>query len=68
MSEPSKIPESVRLAAEQQGLGRALKRFPDIVTAAAERGLKPLGEPPAGLSPLASPAPIFDPTRFESHK
>ena len=47
-------------------------RTPDRLVAyaksAAERGLKPLGEPPAGLSPLASPAPIFDPTRFESHK
>ena len=39
--------------------------FPDAVTAAAERGLRPLGKPPAGIPPTAHPAPVFDPTRFE---
>jgi hypothetical protein len=65
MSEASKVPESVRLMAEQHGLGKALKLFPDGVKAAAERGLKPLGAPPKGNSPIASPAPIFDPARFD---
>jgi hypothetical protein len=65
MNESPKIPESVRLMAEQHGLGKALKLFPDGVKAAAERGLKPLGAPPKGNSPIASPAPIFNPMRFE---
>lgn len=64
MSEASKVPESVRLTAEQQGLGKALRLFPDGVKAAAERGLKPLSDPPKGNSPTASPAPTFDPARF----
>ena len=51
--------------AEQHGLGKALKLFPDGVKAAAERGQKPLGAPPKGNSPIASPAPIFNPARFE---
>jgi hypothetical protein len=65
MSDACKVPESIRLAAEQQGLGKALKLFPDGIKAAAERGLKPLGEPPKGTSPIVSPAPVFDPARFE---
>jgi hypothetical protein len=65
MSEASKIPESVRLMAEQHGLGKALRLFPDGVKAAAERGQKPLGAPPKGNSPIASPASIFNPARFE---
>jgi hypothetical protein len=65
MSEASKVPESVRLMAGQNGLGKALKLFPDGVKAAAERGQKPLGAPPTGTSPIASPAPIFNPARFE---
>ena len=43
MSDASKIPEAVRLLAEQHGLAKALKLYPDGVKAAAERGLKPLG-------------------------
>ncbi len=62
------VPESVRLAAEQHGLGKALKLFPEGVKAAAERGMKPLGEAPKGNSPIASPAPIFNPARFERGK
>jgi hypothetical protein len=65
MSDTPEIPEHVRMAAEQQGLGKALRLFPDGVKAAAERGLKPLGEPPKGHSPIAQPAPIFEPARFE---
>lgn len=65
MSDASNIPEAVRLMAEQRGLAKALKLFPDGVKAAAERGLKPLGELPAGTTSISSPAPIFDPARFE---
>ena len=65
MSDASRIPETVRLLAEQHGLAKALKLFPDGVKAAAERGLRPLGEAPKGNSPIASPAPIFNPARFE---
>jgi hypothetical protein len=59
-----KIPEAVRILAEQQGLQRALTQFPDAVAAAAERGLRPRSEAP-GHSPLMAPAPVFDPTTFE---
>jgi hypothetical protein len=65
MSEAAKLPEPVRLMADQHGLGKALKLFPDGVKAAAERGLRPLGAPPNGTSPIAHPAPVFDPARFE---
>ena len=65
MNDVSKIPEAVRLLAEQHGLGKALKLFPDGVKAAAERGLKPLGELPEGTTSISSPAPIFYPARFE---
>jgi hypothetical protein len=64
MGDASNIPESIRLAAEQQGLGHALELFPEIVRAAAERGLKPLGGPRQSLPPTVSPASIFDPARF----
>jgi hypothetical protein len=65
MSDASDIPEHVRLAAEQAGLGRALKLFPESVKATFERGARPLGAPPKGAPPLIHPAPVFDPTRFE---
>ena len=65
MSDASKTPEAIRLLAEQHGLSKALKLYPDGVKAAAERGLKPLGGAPKGTSPIASPAPIFNPARFE---
>ena len=64
MSTTAKIPDSFAVIAEQQGLQRALAQFPDIVAAAAERGLRPLSEAP-GHSPLIAPAPVFDPTTFE---
>ena len=65
MSDASNISESTRVLAEQAGLAKALKLFPDGVKAGAERGLKPLGDAPKGNSPIASPAPIFNPARFE---
>jgi hypothetical protein len=67
MSDAANVPEILHLMAEQSGLGRALKMFPDGVKAAAERGLRPLGDPPAGLLPTAHPAPVFDPTRYEKN-
>ena len=68
MSDASNIPEAVRLLAEQRGLAKALKLFPDRVKTAAERGLKPLGELPQGTTSISSPAPIFNPARFERGK
>ena len=65
MSEASKIPDAVRLLAEQHGLAKALKLYPEGVTAAVERGLKPLGALPKGTTSISSPAPVFDPARFE---
>ena len=65
MSKDTKIPEAIRLAAEQQGLQRALELFPDLVKTTAERGMAPLGAFPKGTPPLIEPAPVFDPTRFE---
>jgi hypothetical protein len=66
MSDTTKIPEPLRLLAEQQGIARALKLFPDQVRAAAERGLRPLGDLPAGNSATTHPAPVFDPARYEN--
>jgi hypothetical protein len=66
MSDASISPEQLRLLCEQRGLQRALKLFTDTVKAAAERGLRPLGDPPPGNSPIASPAPVFDPARYET--
>ena len=68
MSNASKNPETVRLLAEQHGLSKALKLFPDGVKAAAERGLKPLGDLPKGTTSISSPAHIFNPARFEKSK
>ena len=65
MSDAPKTPDAVRLMAEQQGLAKALKLYPDGVTAAVERGLKPLGDLPKGTTSISSPAPVFNPARFE---
>jgi hypothetical protein len=65
MSEPASASESLRLAAEQRGLSKAMKLFPDGVKGAIEKGLKPLGTPAQGISPTASPASVFNPARFE---
>ena len=65
MSDEPAIIEVVRLMAERRGLGKALKLFPHDMQAAAERGLKPLGELPQGTTSVSSPAPVFDPARFE---
>ena len=68
MSDASDISESNRLLAEQAGLAKALKLFPDGVKTAIERGLKPLGDPPKGHVPTASPAPVFNPAAFDKGK
>ena len=65
MSDAPKTPDAVRLLAEQHGLAKALELYPDGIRAAAERGLKPLGALPKGTTPISSPAPIFNPVRFE---
>ena len=62
------ISDTVRLLAEQAGLAKALKLFPDGVKPAVERGLKPLGDPPKGHVPTASPAPVFNPAAFDKGK
>ena len=67
MSEPASGSESLRLATEQRGLSKALKLFPDGAKAAGEKGLKPLGTPAQGISPIASPASVFNPARFEQN-
>jgi hypothetical protein len=59
--------EQLRLLCEQAGLTKALTMFPDGVKAAVERGLRPLGDHP-GITPISSPAPVFDPTRFENEQ
>jgi hypothetical protein len=68
MTDEVSIPEYIRLAAEQHGLGKALKLFPEGVKSAYDRGTRPLGEPPKGTSPIASPAAVFNPARFEQEK
>jgi hypothetical protein len=65
MSGEAKVPDYIRAMAELRGLGKALKLYPDGVMAAAERGQKPLGAPPEGASPIATPAAIFNPARFD---
>jgi hypothetical protein len=64
MSAPE-ISDTVRLLAEQAGLNKALKLFPEGVKGAVERGLKPIGDPPKGHVPTASPAPVFNPAAFD---
>ena len=49
-------------------MSKALKLFPDGVKTAVERGLKPIGDPPKGHVPTASPAPVFNPAAFERKK
>ncbi len=64
MSEAPHVPAHIRLLAEQAGLAKALKLFQYGVKGGAERGLKPIGDPPGGSVPTASPAPVFDPAAF----
>jgi hypothetical protein len=64
MSDASKSTEAVRLLAEQAGLGKAFKLAPEIVAACIERGQSPFSTPPAALTPLTTPAPVFDPADF----
>ena len=65
MSDASKNSEGIRRMAEQHGMAKALKLCAHSVRTAAERGLKPLGELPAGTTSISSPAHIFNPARFE---
>jgi hypothetical protein len=65
MSDAPKTSDAVRLLAEQHGLSKALKLYPEGVAAAVERGLKPLGNLPKGTTSISSPAPVFNPARFE---
>jgi hypothetical protein len=44
---------------EMRGLGRAYAHYPDIVTAAFERGRRPIGSFPENFSPLTEPASRF---------
>jgi hypothetical protein len=67
MSAPE-ISDMVQLLAEQVGLGKALTLFPEGVKSAVERGLKPIGDPPKGHVPTASPAPVFNPAAFDKGK
>ena len=60
--------ETIRAAAEQAGLQRALQKFSDGVKAGFERGARPLGAAPKGTPALIHPAPVFDPTRFDRDK
>jgi hypothetical protein len=64
MSEAT-ILEAVRLMAERRGLAKVLKLFPHEMQASAEKGLRPIGDAPKDASPIASPAHIFNPARFE---
>jgi len=65
MSDASISPEQLRQLCEQLGLQRAFKLYPDAVRAAAERGLRPLGDPPGSHVATAAPAAVFNPARFE---
>jgi hypothetical protein len=65
MNDSAKMPEAVQQLAEQHGLSKVLRLYPEGVTAAAERGSKPIGDLPAGTTSISAPAPIFDPARFE---
>jgi hypothetical protein len=65
MTDTTKNSESIGQLVEQRGLSKALRLFPDGVKSAIERGLKPLGTPAQGISPIASPASVFNPARFE---
>ena len=44
---------------EMRGLGRTYARYPDIVTAAFERGRRPIGSFPENFSALTEPASRF---------
>jgi hypothetical protein len=68
MSDETRPAEHVRVIAEQAGIARALELFPEAVNAAADRGLRPLADPPTGHSPTAHPAPVFDPASFERER
>ena len=57
----SKNPSAEILEAliEMRGLGRTYARYPDIVTAAFERGRRPIGSFPENFSALTEPAGRF---------
>ena len=65
MSDAPISPEQLRLLCEQKGLRVRVKLFPDGVKAAAERGLRPVGDPPGRhLADRLAGAGV-DPSRFE---
>jgi hypothetical protein len=66
MSDAPKAAQDVAVLAEQAGLGKAFRLAPDIVTACIARGRHPLTRSPE--SPVATPAPVFDPADFEPAK
>jgi len=51
--------EAVRAIAELRGLSRTYAMYPDNVTAAFERGRRPIGSFPDNFSPLTEPAGRF---------
>jgi hypothetical protein len=61
-------PDLIRMLAEQNGLKRALEKFPDGVKGAAERGLRPVSALPPGNSPITNPASVFNPEPYERGK
>jgi hypothetical protein len=57
--------DAVRQLAEEAGLGKAFALAPDIVAGCVERGQHPFTALPAVLTPLTTPAPVFDPASFK---
>ena len=51
--------EILQALIEMRGLGPTYARYPDIVTAAFERGRRPIGSFPEDFSPLTEPASLF---------
>ena len=51
--------EILQALVEMRGLGRTYARYPDIVTAAFERGRRPIGSFPENFSALTEPASRF---------
>jgi hypothetical protein len=63
--ETKSVDANARLA-RTLGLESALRQYPELVRAAAAKGLRALAPPPSG--PLTDPAPVFDPSGPERHE